>query len=104
MIRKTIFLFENIIYWYIGLVLATLIFVLSTFYVAPFATGLKIDTDKYVTTTYQKIQQKNQRHFNVEQQGEQLTEEKTSLWSEIYKAFDKGTDNIIKWINKKEEN
>ncbi len=67
--QKTFNFFESIFLWCLGFLLAVIIFAITIFYIAPVATGLPVDTSKYVKHASQQINENTQKAHEREVQN-----------------------------------
>ena len=88
-------LFEKVIFWCLGFLIAGCIFFVAVFYVAPVTTGIPLDFDKYIVQTQQRIHEK--APYTVITTVPETNE--TPLIESIIQEIDKSADNLIKWIN-----
>ena len=96
MLSKLRFLTEIIIFNCLGFLIAGYIFFVLTFYIAPLATGIQMDSDKYFVQASARLQDRT-THIAVERPG--IDENTTTLTESIIGEIDKAADNLIKWIN-----
>lgn len=102
-------LMESTVFWSLGFFIAGVIFFVSTFYVVPASTGIPLDRDKYISRVMQQLAANKTRQQEIIGVTANTADTDTSsdkmaeLIDRTLTAIDKGTDDIIRWINRKEQ-
>ena len=99
-------LMETTVFWSLGFFIAGVIFFVSTFYVVPASTGIQLDRDKYISRVTQQIEANRIKQYGTVADttaGPAASSDKMAeLIERLLIAIDKGTEDIIRWINNKE--
>ena len=99
-------LMETTVFWSLGFLVAGVIFFVSTFYVVPASTGIQLDRDKYISRVTQQLEINRMRQYGITDgttAGPAASSDKMAeLLDRVLTAIDKGTEDIIRWINNKE--
>ena len=110
-LRGLISVLEKLFAWCLGLLFTGCVFALIILYMVPFAVRLPLDRDKYIARAHARIAENRQKTvsepiepvMDTSEERPPLSERLQKASDDLYKAVDKGTDDLINWINQKDK-